>query len=94
MDLYQHRDLGPARKRVSLYVEQFMRLATEGCEGDDDEQAPIIDVAGGVTLDVRDLRVLATEPERRDEHAVAYLDAIPPDQPIVGFQTELQVNGP
>lgn len=66
----QPRQLGPARKRVRLYVEQFLALAREGSQGEDDEQAPRIDTANHVTLDVRDLRVLAEEPDRTDHDAV------------------------
>lgn len=58
----QPRQPGPARQRVRLYVEQFLALAREGSQGDDDEQAPRIDVLNHVTLDVRDLRVLSAEP--------------------------------
>jgi len=74
----QPRELGPARKRVRLYVERFLALAREGSQGEDDENAPRIDVVDHVTLDVRDLRVLAEEPDRVEPDAarVAALEAV------------------
>lgn len=76
----QPREPGPARKRVRLYVERFLALAREGSEGEDDENAPRIDVLDHVTLDVRDLRVLVEEPDRAELDAararVAALEAV------------------